>query len=157
RPVEYDRRVDHPLDREPATGRRRTARPAEARAAGRRQPEPERGSRLRGWAAVAAVLVVTFAGAAADLYLGAGLGLPTLVALTGSSALAALLVRRRDLVSTVVAPPLVFIVAGTAATAVLSTFTLTAVAAMVIRGFPAMAIATGVALTFAIIRWAARR
>jgi hypothetical protein len=156
RPVEYDRRVDQ-LDRDHADGRRRAARPADARAAGRRLPEPERGSRLRGWAAVAAVLVVTFAGAAADIYLGAGLGLPTLVVLTGSSALATLLVRRRDLWTTVVAPPLVFIVAGVAATTVLASFSLTAVAAMVIRGFPAMAIATGTCLALALVRWAARR
>ncbi|MGK5114772.1 DUF6542 domain-containing protein [Geodermatophilus sp. CPCC 205506] len=153
RPVEYDRRAD---GRDSADGRRRRARPAEARAAGRGAPQPEQG-KLRGWAAVTVVLLVTLAGTAADLYLGGGLGFISLVALTASSVLATLLVRRSDLVSTVIAPPLVFIVSGVAASTVLSTFNLAAVATLLIRGFPAMAIATGASLALALVRWAARR
>jgi hypothetical protein len=153
RPVEYDRRAD---GRDSADGRRRGARPAEARAAGRGAPQPEQG-RLRGWAAVAVVLLVTLAGTAADLYLGGGLGFISLVALTASSVMATLLVRRSDLVSTVIAPPLVFIVSGVAATTVFSTFNLAAVATLLIRGFPAMAVATGASLALALVRWAARR
>ncbi|MGY1637950.1 DUF6542 domain-containing protein [Geodermatophilus sp. SYSU D00742] len=142
--------------------RRRTPRPAEPRAAGRAAggrvaDEPERGSRLRGWMAAVAVFVVTLAGATADSYLGAGLGIITLGTLTVAAALGTLLVRRRDLTTMVVAPPLVFIAAAVASNAIVASVNLAGLATLLIRGFPTMAVATGVALVLALIRWAARR
>ncbi|MGY1631026.1 DUF6542 domain-containing protein [Geodermatophilus sp. SYSU D01186] len=142
---------------QPASGRR-APRPAESRSAGRpAADQPERGSRLRGWAAVLAVLVVTLVGAAADSYLSAGLGVLTLGTLAIAAALGTLLVRRRDLTTMVIAPPLVYIVAAVAVTAVFGTVNLAGLATLLIRGFPSMAVATGVALVVALIRWAARR
>jgi hypothetical protein len=136
----------------------RSARAAESRPTGRvAADQPERGSRLRGSVAALAVFVVTLAGAAADSYLGAGLGIITLGTLTVAAALGTLLVRRRDLTTMVVTPPLVFIAAAVAATAVFGTVNLAGLATLLIRGFPSMAVATGVALVLALIRWAARR
>jgi hypothetical protein len=138
--------------------RRRSGRAAESRPTSRVAADrPERGSRLRGWAAVLAVLVVTLAGAAADSYLSAGLGVITLGTLTVAAALGTLLVRRRDLTTMVVTPPLVYIAAAVAATAVFGSVSLAGLATLLIRGFPSMAVATGVALVLALIRWAARR
>ena len=126
---------------------------------------PERGSRLRGSAAVLGVLVVTLVAGFLDATSAVDLGLITLVGLVGSTALATLLVRRRDLSTTVVAPPLVYlavvgvlqyvhrqpddglkqVVAKVAAELALG------------QGFTVMAAATGTALVLALIRWAARR
>ena len=79
--------------------------------------------------------------------------------LVGSSVLAALMVRRRDLFSIVVAPPLVFMAVAGAniALAPSASFNLATMATLLVRGFPTMAIATGAALVLALIRWAARR
>jgi hypothetical protein len=140
-------------------------RPSDPRGAATRPPRGDvraaeaGGSRLRGIVAVLAVFLVTLAGCGVDSYLGSGLGTLTLITLVGSAALVTVLVRRRDLVSVVVAPPLVFaaVAAVDVAAAPSASFSLATVAALLIRGFPAMAIATGVALVIAVIRWAARR
>ncbi|MGY1824524.1 DUF6542 domain-containing protein [Geodermatophilus sp. SYSU D00079] len=138
--------------------RRRAPRAAEPRPTGRVAADlPERGSRLRGWAAALAVFVVTLLGALADSYLSAGLGIITLGTLTVAAALGTLLVRRRDLTTMVVAPPLVFVAAALTATAVFGSLNLAGLATLLIRGFPSMAVATGVALVLALVRWAARR
>lgn len=117
------------------------------------------GSRLRGIVAVLAVFLITLAGAAIDSFLGTGLHMVTLVALVGSSALATLLVRRSDVFSVVVAPPLVFVAVALVDVilAPSATFSLATLATLLIRGFPAMAIATGVALLLGLFRLAARR
>jgi hypothetical protein len=115
---------------------------------------------LRGIVAVLAVFFVTLAGAAVDsLFMGMGLGLITLGCLVGSTVLASALVRRRDLLSVVVAPPLVFVAVACAniALAPSAAFNLPTMATLLVRGFPTMAIATGAALVIAIVRWAARR
>ena len=52
---------------------------------------------------------MTLAGAALESWIGSGLGLVTLLTLTAASAVATLVVRRSDLLTTVVAPPLVYI------------------------------------------------
>jgi hypothetical protein len=72
---------------------------------------------------------------------------------------ATLVVRRRDLLTTVVAPPLVYILVAVLNTALASsaTLNLASVATLLIRGFPAMAVATAAAAVVALIRWAARR
>jgi len=100
---------------------------------------------------VLGVFLLTLAAAAADSYIGLGLGMITLVALTGGSVVATLAVRRRDLISVVVAPPLVFVAVavlniGLAPSATLSLPTL---ATLLVRGFPAMGVATAATLVLA--------
>ena len=105
------------------------------------------------------MFLVTLAGAGVDSFVGIGLGLVTLVALVSVTVIAALMVRRRDLLSVLVAPPLVFVaVAGVnIALAPSASFNLPTIATLLVRGFPTMAIATGVALVLGLIRLAARR
>jgi NADH:ubiquinone oxidoreductase subunit K len=108
---------------------------------------------------VLGVFLLTLAAAAADSYIGLGLGTITLVALTAGSVVATLAVRRRDLLSVVVCPPLVFVAVavlniGLAPSATLSLPTL---ATLLVRGFPAMGLATAVALVLAVFRLIARR
>ena len=105
------------------------------------------------------MFLVTLTGAAIDSFIGIGLGLVTLTALVGVTALAALVVRRRDLVSVVVAPPLVFVAVAllNIGLAPSASFTLPTIATLLVRGFPTMAIATAVALVLALFRAAARR
>jgi hypothetical protein len=151
---DYDRDLDPRDRRSSARDRDRDYAPARGRA-----QAPERGGRVRGVVAVIGIFLITLAGAAVDSFIGIGLGTVTLGALVGSTAIASLVVRRRDLASVVVAPPLIFIaVAGLnialAPSASLNTAT---VATLLIRGFPTMAIATGVALVLALIRLVARR
>jgi hypothetical protein len=109
--------------------------------------------------AVAAVFVVTLVVAGAESFLGVGLGTITLVTLVLTTVLAALLVRRRDLVSVIVSPPLVFVAVAVVdvIAAPSATLNLATLATLLIRGFPAMAIATGAALVIGLIRMAARR
>jgi hypothetical protein len=127
--------------------------------AGRTRTAPASGSQLRGAFAVLGVFLLTLAAGAADSYIGLGLGMITLVALTAGAVLATLLVRRRDLLSVVVAPPLVFVAValvniGLAPSASLNLPTL---ATLLVRGFPAMAIATGAAVVMALFRLITRR
>ncbi len=135
-------------------GRTGARRPSEAP---RRQAAAE--GRLRGAVAVACVFLVTLAGGAADSFLGSGLGMITLVALVGATAVATLTVRRRDMVSVVLSPPLVFVaVAGVnIALAPSATLSLPTVATLLIRGFPTMAAATAAALVLALVRLGTRR
>jgi hypothetical protein len=105
------------------------------------------------------MFLVTLAAAAADSYIGVGLGMVTLVALLASSVAACLLVRRRDLLSVVVAPPLVFfgVAVVNIALAPSATFSLPTIATLLIRGFPAMALAVGVSLVLYLVRLASKR
>jgi NADH:ubiquinone oxidoreductase subunit K len=114
---------------------------------------------MRGALAIAGVFLVTLVAAAADSYIGLGLGMITLVALTAGTIGAALVTRRSDLLSVLVAPPLVFVAVallniGLAPSASLNLPTL---ATLLVRGFPAMGLATGVALVITLGRLAARR
>ncbi|SDF08898.1 hypothetical protein SAMN05660485_02492 [Blastococcus fimeti] len=166
RPVPPRRDSLRPADRATAGSRPPTARPAagarpaDARPAatrGRAQTVPATG--VRGAVAVFGVFLVTLAGAGIDSYVGVGLGVITLAALLGSTAVATLVVRRRDLVSVAVSPPLVFIAVAALniALAPSATFSLPTVATLLIRGFPTMAMATGIALVLALFRLVARR
>lgn len=161
------RRIGEPgrAPRRPQDARSGARRPAEPRVAPSRAPRdasvaaPPQGSRLRGFLAVLAVFVLTLIGAGVDSVIGSGLGTITLAALAVSTGLAAFLVRRRDLLSVVVAPPLVFVAVaavdlGAAHSAKIS---LPTIATLLIRSFPGMAIATVLAIVVALIRWAARR
>ena len=160
-------RPNRPVDRGATGSRQPSARPSAAR-----QPEGRpaaRGlvdaraatgtGRIRGVVAAVGVFLVTLAGAAIDSFVGIGLGVITLGALLLSTAVAALLVRRRDLLTVVVAPPLVFVAVAALniGLAPSATFTLPTVATLLIRGFPTMAMATGLAVVFAIGRLIARR
>lgn len=119
---------------------------------------PEKG-RLRGVVAVLLVFLVTLAGAAVDSFVGMGLGTLTLVALLVSTAVATWMVRRRDLLSVVVAPPLIFVAVALidVVAAPSASLNLPTVATLLIRGFPAMGLATGAAAVLALVRAAARR
>ncbi|MGY1751690.1 DUF6542 domain-containing protein [Blastococcus sp. SYSU D01042] len=148
----------------PVGGRPPAARPAEARGStasrGRTDTRPAAGSgTVRGLVAVLGIFLVTLAGAGIDSYVGVGLGIITLAALLASTTVATLVVRRRDLVTVVVAPPLVFIgvAALNIALAPSATFNVPTVATLLIRGFPTMAMGTGVALVLALFRLATRR
>jgi len=141
---------------------RRPAAPAEPRRTGSStagRPVSATGPRLRGALAVLGVFLVTLAAAAADSYIGLGLGMITLVALTVGTAFAALAVRRRDLLSVLVAPPLVFVAValvniGLAPSATLNLPTL---ATLLVRGFPAMGIATGAVVLISLFRLVTKR
>ena len=102
---------------------------------------------------------MTLAGGAIDSFLGDGLGTVTLIALVAATAIGTLLVRRRDLLTVVLSPPLVFVaVAGVnIALAPSVSLSLPTVATLLIRGFPTMAVATGAAIVLAIVRLVTRR
>lgn len=136
----------------------------QARSGSRRPPESSRptaaaGGPVRGVVAVLGVFLATLAGGAADSFIGMGLGTITLVALVASTAVATLTVRRPDMVSVVLCPPLVFVaVAGVnIALAPSATLSLPTVATLLIRGFPTMAAATAAALVLALVRLGTRR
>lgn len=163
RPVERERVRDRYEQAPPAprdTGRSRPSdRAAERPAARAGAPARERDSKLRGLLAIVAVFLLTLAGCAVDSFTGSGLGLVTLIALTGSTAAAVLLVRRRDLLSVIVAPPLVFalVAAVNVGLAPSATLNLPTMATLLVRGFPTMAAATAAALVLALFRMASRR
>jgi hypothetical protein len=146
-------------ERRPPEGRPSARSPEVVRARGGAAPAQAGGGRLRGVAAVIGVFLVTLAGAGIDSFVGIGLGLITLVALVASTVVATLLVRRRDLLSVVVSPPLVFVaVAATnIALAPSAHFNLATVATLLVRGFPTMAIGTGAAVVLGLFRLIARR
>jgi hypothetical protein len=105
------------------------------------------------------MFLLTLAAAAADSFIGVGLGTITLVGLLVSAVLGCLLVRRQDLLSVVVAPPLVFLCVAmlNIAMAPSATFNLPTIATLLIRGFPAMGLAVGAALLICLGRLVSRR
>jgi hypothetical protein len=123
------------------------------------RPAPEQGSRLRGIVAVACVFVLTAAGSVIDWMLGGGLGMLTLVVLVAATSIATLLVRRRDVISVVVSPPLVFVAAACVNIGLSDgvSFSLPTIATLLIRGFPTMAVATGAAVVLGLVRLISRR
>jgi uncharacterized protein DUF6542 len=138
--------------------------PADGRRAGspstpRTRPPSTSGRHRRGAFALVGLFLLTLAGAAADSVIGLGLGMITLVALTAGTVVAALMVRRRDLLSVLVAPPLVFVAVavvniGLAPSASLNPATL---ATLLVRGFPAMGIATAAGVVVWLFRLVSRR
>lgn len=99
---------------------------------------------LTGLGAVAFIFVVTLALATAESLLGIGLRLITLAALAGSTLLAGLWVRRSDIATIVVAPPLVFAAVASLEIVLAPTLALTptVLGSILVRGFPTMAVAT---------------
>lgn len=148
-------RLSGPVPRPAAGGRSADDRPAARTYTGTPGPGPG----TRGAVAVAGMFGLTLAAAAVDSYIGVGLGLITLIALLVSSAVAAFVVRRRDLLSVLVAPPLVFVAVALVdiVLAPSATFSLPTLATLLIRGFPAMGLAVGAALVIGLGRLAARR
>jgi hypothetical protein len=151
-------RVEDRYRQSPLEHPRAAARPARERAA----TSPARSGsdgRIRGLVAVVGMFLVTLGAAAADSFLGVGLGTLTLGALVAATALATLVVRRNDIVTVVVAPPLVFLAVAAAniGLAPSASFSLPTIATLLVRGFPTMGIATAVALVVALARMAARR
>jgi pentapeptide MXKDX repeat protein len=147
-------------DERRADERRPPARPAES-PRNRAQPVTAEtgGGRIRGMVAVLGVFLVTLAGAGFDSFVGIGLGMITLICLVASTVFATLLVRRRDLLSVVVSPPLVFVAVAAVniGLAPSAHFNLPTIATLLVRGFPTMAIATGTAIVLALFRLVARR
>ncbi|TFV52484.1 DUF6542 domain-containing protein [Blastococcus sp. TF02A_35] len=135
------------------------ARPAERPSARTRTAPAGRESQLRGVLAVAGIFLLTLAGCGIDSFVGTGLGLITLVALAASTSMAVLLVRRRDLLTVVVAPPLVFVLVAVVNAALAPSATLNAatLATLLVRGFPTMAAATLAAILLALFRLVSRR
>jgi hypothetical protein len=121
-------------------------------------PAGRRGRSFSGLRAVLVLLAVALAGGCIDVVTGAGLRLGFAVGLALGSLLAALLVRRRQLLVVVFAPPLVFLAAsllfvlaapgGSGSTGRL----VDAATGWLVYGFPAMAIATGIAVVTAGLR-----
>jgi hypothetical protein len=158
-PRAADRRPSRNRDAERAPERAPSARPTEG-GRPRSQPAPvATGGRLRGVVAVLGIFLVTLVGAGADSFVGIGLGVITLVCLVAATVFATLLVRRRDLLSVVVSPPLVFVAVAAAniGLAPSAQFNLPTFATLLVRGFPTMAIATGAAIALALFRLATRR
>jgi len=158
------RGTDRDAERGTDRGRPQERRPSSRSSDGARPRSPvapveTSGGRLRGALAVLGVFLITLAGAGADSFVGIGLGMITLVCLVASTVFATLLVRRRDLISVVVAPPLVFVAVAAVniGLAPSAQFSLPTIATLLVRGFPTMAIATGVAIVLALFRLVARR
>jgi hypothetical protein len=105
------------------------------------------------------MFLVTLAGAGVDSFVGIGLGLVTLATLSTATVIATLTVRRRDLISVIAAPPLVFVAVALVniALAPSASFNLPTIATLLVRGFPTMAVPTAIALVLGLIRLAARR
>jgi hypothetical protein len=105
------------------------------------------------------MFLLTLVAAAADSYIGLGLGTITLVALTAGTVVAALAVRRRDLLSVIIAPPLVFVAVAVVNTVLApsATLNLPTMATLLVRGFPAMGIATAAGLVIGLFRLATKR
>ncbi|MGY1668388.1 DUF6542 domain-containing protein [Geodermatophilus sp. SYSU D00696] len=153
-------RRGRPADPAPAREPGRAGSPARGPRGSSRGTPPHAGraSGLRGSLAVLGVFVMTLAGGAVDSFLAVGLGTLTLVTLVAASAIGTLLVRRRDLLTVVACPPLVFVAVAAVniGLAPSATFNPATIATVLIRGFPTMAVATAVAAVLAVIRWAAR-
>jgi len=160
RPVNLSEDWEHPVDRYSQPVERGSARAGRRPATG---AAATGGGRVRGILAVLGIFLVTLAGAGLDSFIGTGLGTITLIALVASTAVGTFLVRRRDLLSVVVSPPLVFVaVAGVNIVAAPSVHLTTKTIALVmgsllVQGFPAMAVSTGAGIVVALLRLAAKR
>ena len=156
------RRGGHPDERRrpsaPTPASARDGRRAGASAPVRRG-EATSGPRVHGALAVLGVFLVTLLAAGIDSFLSSGLGLVTVMALTASTVVATLVTRRRDLLTVLVAPPLVYVAVAVVnvALAPAATLSLPSLATLLVRGFPAMGVATGAAVVTALFRLVTRR
>lgn len=101
---------------------------------------------LAGSGGVLLIVITTAVGAIIDFLVSGAIGLFGAIGLSVGAAFAALITRKRDLLSVLVAPPIVYAVIGGLVLMVSSRpVNVTSVAQLAINGFPAMAIATGLA------------
>lgn len=108
---------------------------------------------MAGFGGVVMVLVGALVGAIVDYLFTDRLGVVTTIGLTIGAAAAALITRKRDLVSVMVAPPIVYALIAIVVLAISDrAVSVTSLADIAIRGFPAMALATGVAALIAGVR-----
>jgi hypothetical protein len=113
---------------------------------------------LTGLGAVLLVAILALLGGTFDVLTGVGLRLGFAVGLSLGTAIAALLVRRRDLLIVVFAPPLVYLassllfVLGSPGGAGSMNTLIDASAGWLVYGFPTIAAATGMAVVIAGIR-----
>jgi hypothetical protein len=167
RPAAQSRPVGRPMSRDldDDRGRREPDDRGGSRRSGRR-PAPVAetgGGRVRGIFAVLGMFLLTLGGCAVDSVLGVGPGMVALIALVASTALAAFLVRRRDLLSVVVSPPLVFVAVVAVKTVTTPGLDLTLklvtgqIGLDLISGFVTMAAATAAGVVVGLIRLASRR
>lgn len=142
--------------REPRGGAERRGR--------RTAPPQETGNKLRGFLAVLGVFLITLAAAGIESFVSTGLGIITQIGLVASSVAAAWLVRRHDLFSVIVCPPLVFTAVAAVNMVAAPSVHFTGIKAfgllaltLLVRAFPTMAIATGAATVVGLVRLAQRR
>ncbi|WP_153504276.1 DUF6542 domain-containing protein [Cumulibacter manganitolerans] len=108
---------------------------------------------MAGFGGVILIVVGGLVGAIVDFLFTDRIGVVTAIGLTLAAAVAALVTRKRDLLSIIVAPPLVYAVVATVVLLMSArTIRVTSIADLAIRGFPAMALATGLAALIAGIR-----
>jgi hypothetical protein len=97
-------------------------------------------------------LVVAGIGGAIDVITGPGLRITFACCLIGGAAIAALLVRRRDVLWVVFAPPLICVAIALVSIPLTNHGLIGLAADYLTHGFPPIAIATGVAAIIAVIR-----
>ena len=121
------------------------------------------GGRLRGVFAVLGMFVLTLGACGVDSLMGVGPGMLTLITLLASTAIAAFIVRRRDLLTVVVSPPLIFVavvlikIVATPGLQLAMKQVVPLLGLDLVRGFPTMAVGMGAAIVVGLIRLAARR
>lgn len=105
---------------------------------------------MAGFGGVILIMITALIGAILDYLFTDRLGALTAIGLTLGAAAAAFVTRKRDLVSVMVAPPLIYALIAAVVLLVGSRgFGVTVIADTAIRGFPAMALATGLATVIA--------
>lgn len=105
---------------------------------------------MAGFGGVVLIMITALIGAILDYLFTDRLGALTAIGLTLGAAAAAFATRKRDLVSVMVAPPLIYALIAAVVLLVGSRgFGVTVIADTAIRGFPAMALATGLATVIA--------
>lgn len=115
------------------------------------QPAAQLGTRpntiLAGFGGVVLIIVVTAIGASADVILNDKVGIWSGVALIIGAFFAALMTRKSDLLSVIVAPPIIYTFFAALSVWLTSTssISVTALADVAVSGFAPMALATGVA------------
>lgn len=147
------------IDRQHSERRQAGARPGTDRGRGAADGSMAPHLTLTGIGAILVMVVAATLGTVTDLLLGPGLGTATMIMLAVGATVAAWLVRRRNLFSVVIAPPLVYLLLTVVTTLLTSDLgvLLTGLAAPLVYGFPAMAIATALTILVASIRQVAHR
>ena len=107
---------------------------------------------VTGPAAAIFALIIAGIGGAIDIATGPGLRLIFAICLIGGSAIAALVVRRRDVLWVVFAPPLICVAIALISIPLTDHSLIGLAADYLTHGFPPIAIATGVAAIIAVLR-----